>query len=88
MDINLLTYKSVKTLLIMSQTIILKLIIRWKLNVEDDLEAFYFGDLFINKYKGILCNITLRVYKDVLYGIEKKYNLTDIYYGDKGCYFI
>lgn len=58
------------------------------LDVEDDLNAYYLGDVFVDNYQEILYKITFRVYKDVPFNLESKYNLTDIYFGNKGYYYI
>lgn len=58
-------------------------------NVENnDLELYYFNDLFVENYKDILFNLNLRVYKDVPFSYIKKYKLSNIYYGDFGYFYI
>lgn len=54
----------------------------------EELERYYVGDLFVENHLNFLFNLTLRVYKDVPVGLDTKYNLTDIYYGSNGYYFI
>lgn len=55
--------------------------------LDGDLEAYCFGDLFMDNYLDIFYNTTFRVYKDVPFNSIKKYNLSNSYYGDMG-YFL
>lgn len=55
-----------------------------EVNVEEDLEAQYFGDLYIDNYKDTLFDVALKVYNNVPSGIESKYNLREIIMEIKG----